>query len=40
MIDTTFEVPAERPDCFAAMYGRPDLIEPQMKFSKAFALWQ
>ena len=40
MVDTAFEVPADRRDRLAAMYGRPDLIEPQMKFSKAFALWQ
>ena len=40
MVDTAFEVSVDRRERLAAMYGRPDLIEPQMKFSKAFALWQ
>ena len=40
MVDTAFEVPADRRDRLAAMYGRPDIIVPPIKFSKAFALWQ
>lgn len=40
MVDTAFEVPADRRDRLAAVYGRPDLILPQVKFVKNFELWQ
>jgi CubicO group peptidase (beta-lactamase class C family) len=40
MADTAFEVPVDRRDRLAAMYGRPDIIVPPSKFLKSFALWQ
>jgi CubicO group peptidase (beta-lactamase class C family) len=40
MVDTAFEVPVDRRQHLAAMYGRPDLVEPHAKFLKSFALWQ
>jgi len=40
MVDTAFEVPADRRDRLAAMYGRPDIIAPPIKFLDVFALWQ
>ena len=40
MADTGFEVPVDRRERLAAMYGRPDIIAPSTKFSDVFALWQ
>jgi len=39
MKDTAFGVPAEKRDRLAAMYGRPDLIEPGVTHSSEFEAW-
>ena len=40
MVDTAFEVPAGKRPRLAEMYGRPDLILPEVKFRGDFAAWQ
>jgi CubicO group peptidase (beta-lactamase class C family) len=40
MVDTDFEVPVDRRERLAAMYGRPDLLKPQTKILKSFELWR
>lgn len=40
MVDTAFEVPADRRGRLAAMYGRPDTSRPEAKFARDFALWR
>jgi CubicO group peptidase (beta-lactamase class C family) len=39
MNDTAFEVPAEKRGRLAAVYGRPDLVSPNVKLLATFALW-
>ena len=40
MVDTAFEVPVDRRNRLAAMYGRPDIFVPTSKLLEALALWQ
>ena len=40
MVDTAFEVPPEKRDRLAAMYGRPDVIDPAQTASGALAAWR
>jgi CubicO group peptidase (beta-lactamase class C family) len=40
MADTAFEVPPEKRDRLAAMYGRPDICLPEAKMLANFALWK
>ena len=40
MVDTGFGVPPEKRDRLAAMYGRPDLIDPAQTSPAVFALWR
>src|SRR5262249_22529724 len=40
MVDTAFEVPANRREHLAAVYWRPDLILPAAKLLQNFELWQ
>lgn len=40
MVDTAFEVPAEKRDRLAAMYGRPDIIGPGRKHSALLEAWR
>jgi CubicO group peptidase (beta-lactamase class C family) len=39
MVDTAFEVAASKRDRLAAMYGRPDILDPDQTFKAAFAQW-
>ena len=39
MVDTAFEVPAEKRSRLAAMYGRPDILLPETKASGALMAW-
>ncbi len=39
MADTGFAVAAGRRDRLMAMYGRPDLIDPEVTFMRSFGLW-
>lgn len=39
MVDTGFEVRAGERDRLMAMYGRPDLIDPDTTFMKSFSQW-
>lgn len=39
MVDTAFEVPADKRPRLAAMYGRPDIFLPGTKSSTALAAW-
>ena len=39
MEDTAFHVPAEKQHRLSAMYGHPDIIGPDMTFSKLFKAW-
>jgi CubicO group peptidase (beta-lactamase class C family) len=39
MVDASFEVPAGKRDRLMAMYGRPDLIDPDQTFMKSFGQW-
>ncbi len=40
MVDTAFGVPPQERHRLAAMYGRPDLIDPAQTSPALFALWQ
>ena len=39
MVDTGFEVPEAKRSRLAAMYGRPDLIDPNQTFQKSLTQW-
>ncbi len=39
MVDTAFDVPVSKRDRLAAMYGRPDILDPAQTFKAAFAQW-
>ncbi|HUC16787.1 MAG TPA: serine hydrolase domain-containing protein [Acetobacteraceae bacterium] len=39
MVDTAFDVPASKRDRLAAMYGRPDILDPAQTFKAAFTQW-
>jgi CubicO group peptidase (beta-lactamase class C family) len=40
MVDTGFGVPPEKRHRLAAMYGRPDVLDPAQTFAGLFAAWQ
>jgi CubicO group peptidase (beta-lactamase class C family) len=40
MADTDFCVPPEKQDRLATMYGRPDICDPSMTFSKFITAWE